>query len=69
MNSAEKLNICKQCPLWKETENGPICDPGKWINSDGKLSLFPRKGYTKGCGCLLNRKTLDPNSHCVVNKW
>lgn len=66
----ERLNICKQCPLWKETINGPICNPNKWINpEDGKTSYFPKDGYIKGCACLLKHKAADPKSKCIIGKW
>lgn len=66
----ERLNICKQCPLWKETINGPICNPNKWINpQNGKFSYFPKDGYIKGCGCLLERRVLNSDAKCVANKW
>ena len=66
----KRLEICKQCPLWKETINGPICNPNKWINpQDGKSSYFPKDGYVKGCGCLLERRVLNNDAKCVANKW
>lgn len=70
MNASEKLNICRQCPLWKETINGPVCNSNKWIEpKTNNSSFFPKSGYVKGCACLLERKTADPNSHCVADKW
>ena len=66
----KRLEICKQCPLWKETINGPVCNPNKWINpKDGKSSYFPKDGYVKGCGCLLERRVLNSDAKCVANKW
>ena len=66
----KRLEICKQCPLWKETINGPICNPNKWINpQDGKSSYFPKDGYIKGCNCLLKHKAADPKSKCIAGKW
>lgn len=65
----KRLNICKQCPLWKETITGPICNPNKWINpEDGKTSYFPKDGYIKGCGCALKHKCADPKSKCIIGK-
>ena len=32
----KRLDICKQCPLYKETRNGAVCDSGKYISPDGK---------------------------------
>lgn len=34
--SKRRLEICKQCPLYKETRNGAVCDSSKYISSDGK---------------------------------
>ena len=30
------LDICNQCPLYRETRNGAVCDSGKYISPDGK---------------------------------
>lgn len=66
----DRLKICEQCPLWKDTLNGPICNPNKWINpKDGKSSFFPKDGYVKGCACLLKHKAAKKESHCIANKW
>ena len=36
--SRSRLAICKQCPLYKESEAfGPTCDSNKYISPDGKL--------------------------------
>jgi len=65
----ERLKICQECPLWKETINGPICNPYKWINpKDGKSSYFPKDGYVKGCACLIKQKAANKDSHCVAGR-
>ena len=65
----ERLKICQECPLWKETINGPICNPYKWINpKDGKSSYFPKDGYVKGCACLIMLKYKNPQNHCIIGK-
>lgn len=31
----ERMKICIDCPLYKETKDGPICDPKKYMSPDG----------------------------------
>ena len=71
LDIAEKrMNICKQCPLYKESSYGPVCNSSKFISPDGKdWSWLNKKGYIRGCGCRLNNKTKNPNSKCIVNLW
>lgn len=69
--SEERMNICKQCPIFKEhpVYEG-ICDSSKYISKDGtRWSYFKRDGYVKGCGCKLNSKTRNINNHCIINLW
>lgn len=64
----DRLSICKKCP---------ICDTNKWIcNSKlylnpetNDVSVKPKTGYIKGCGCLLQVKTKNPNAKCPTGKW
>ena len=52
------------------TEFGMKCDDRKWISPDGtQASFFRRDGWRRGCGCFLNSKTRNPNSHCICGKW
>ena len=67
--SEERLEICKKCPIIKYTTLGPICDPDKWINKNGEVSLEKQPGFIKGCACRLNAKTRITTNHCVINKW
>lgn len=65
-----RMNICRECPLYKETNIGPICNPNLYI--DGKTDMWrysPAEGYTKGCGCRLNAKTRVDDEHCPAYKW
>ena len=50
--SEKRLAICKECPLYKETPMGPICNPRLYINEDNKTDYSdrPKIGYRKGCG-------------------
>ena len=66
----ERIEICKQCPLYTETSLGPICDSKKCFNSEtNKTQSYPSEGYTCGCACRLNAKTRLKNAKCVLNKW
>ena len=69
--SEKRLAICKECPLYKETPMGPICNPRLYINENNKTDYSdrPKIGYRKGCGCALNRKTKLPAAKCIVMKW
>ena len=41
----KRLEICKVCPLYKETSTGPVCNPSKYISPDGKeWSYFKKEG-------------------------
>ena len=33
----ERMKICKECPLYKETPVGPICNPKLYINKEGMM--------------------------------
>ncbi len=66
----EKINICKNCPLYKRVIGGAICNNKLWLDPiTNKTSLIPQEGYFKGCGCVLDSKWKSPTSHCPVNKW
>lgn len=68
----ERIEICKQCPLYKlDVFAGPICNNKKWMSLDDlhSVSDIPRPGYKKGCGCRLNAKTRLGHRHCPFNKW
>lgn len=67
----KRMEICKKCPLYKETSMGPICNPKLYISETDKTTVIdrPRIGYKRGCGCRLNAKTRLQNSKCIINKW
>lgn len=67
----KRLEICKQCPLYRESSRyGATCDNAKYISKDGlSWSRIKKPGYIRGCGCNLIRKAERPNSHCIVGKW
>lgn len=37
--SEKRLAICKECPLYKETPMGPICNPRLYINEIIKQTI------------------------------
>lgn len=65
---SKRLNICKSCPLYmKERE---VCNPNLWVNPITKeSSKSAKRGYVKGCGCLIPRKAAQPTSHCNAGLW
>lgn len=67
----KRLEICKQCGLYKETPEGPICNSKLYINELDKNSISsrPKFGYKKGCGCNINKKIKFPRAKCIVLKW
>ena len=67
----KSLAIWKECPLYKETPMGPICNPRLYINEDNKTDYSdrPKIGYRKGCGCVLSRKVKLPHAKCIVGRW
>lgn len=69
--SQSRLDICKQCPILKESAAfGSICDSTKYISPDGQdWDIKYHEGWTRGCGCRLKAKTRLKNAHCIINKW
>ena len=65
----KRLEICKVCPLYKETAFRAVCNPKLYINESGETSYIPKEGYKKGCNCILRRKAANPGNHCVIGKW
>jgi hypothetical protein len=68
--SKARLAICKECPLYKETLAGAICNNKLWYNPDTKdISSEKKDGYIRGCGCRLSAKTTISYMVCPVGKW
>ena len=65
----KRLEVCKACPLYKETASGAVCNPKLYINEEGETSYIPKEGYKKGCNCILRRKASNPGNHCIIRKW
>lgn len=69
--SEERLKICKQCGMYKETYRGPVCDSHKFISEEDKTSISEvwKPGYRRGCDCRLDVKATRPSARCIVGKW
>lgn len=68
--SDKRMRICKQCPLFKNSPIGPICNSKLYISKDGKeVADYGKDGFVKGCGCRLNSKSRLPNAKCIIGKW
>ena len=65
----KRLEICKACPLYKDTAFGAVCNPKLYINREREISYIPKEGYKKGCNCILRRKAANPGNHCIIGKW
>ena len=49
--------ICKNCPLYKRTIGGAVCNGKLWLNPvTNETSNIPLDGFLKGCGCVLKVK-------------
>lgn len=66
-----RMEICKRCPLYTIDQTwGPLCNSNMYLNVDtNETSDYRREGFRKGCGCRLNAKTKDKESHCPLQKW
>jgi len=66
----KRLAICSHCPLYKnDFLLGYICSNKRYINGNGEVSLSPKDGYVKGCGCIIALKARVEDEHCIINKW
>lgn len=68
----KRIKICEECPLFKQTVLGPVCNSSLYLNPEtDDVSLVDLKDpkYFKGCGCRLNAKTRNPQSKCPALKW
>ena len=65
-----RIKICEKCPLYTESDLGPICDSKKcWNEKEKEMSLFPNIGSVCGCGCRLQAKSRLKEAKCVLGKW
>ena len=71
-NFAEKrLKVCQSCPLFKKQYDGNHrCDGHKWMNPVTKeTSYLPKKGWIRGCSCLIELKVKQLSAKCVAGLW
>lgn len=67
-SSIEREKICSLCPIFSVLDKR--CNPKLWFNPEtNDVSLSPKEGYVKGCGCYLKYKWVNKNAHCIANKW
>ena len=68
--SEVRTKICRDCPLYKKTPVGPVCNSKLWVNKEtGEVSNYKRDKFTNGCGCRIQAKTRLSYSHCPLDKW
>lgn len=68
--SENRMKICRECPLYKQTAMGPVCNSKLWLDTvTGEVSNVKRPGFKSGCGCRLTAKTRLSYTHCPVGKW
>jgi hypothetical protein len=68
--SKYRMDICKECKLYTVNNVfGPVCNNKLFLNANtNKTSPYPREGYIKGCGCILNSKTRLKGAKCPTSK-
>lgn len=68
--SKNRLEICRKCKLYKKASYGEICNNNLFLNPEtDEVSVFPKQGFYKGCGCRLAAKTTLSTAHCPAKKW
>ena len=64
----ERFEICRRCPICDQ-DNG-LCNGQLYLNpKNNDISISPKEGYIKGCGCLLEKKIPNEKKHCPAGKW
>lgn len=63
-----RWKICRHCPICNQED--AICNGQLYLNPEtNDISVSPKEGYIKGCGCLLKMKIPNAKKHCPANKW
>ena len=63
-----RQQICNHCPIHLEKDD--ICDAYSYLNPKTmEKSKKPKKGFIKGCGCMLSLKIKNINSKCIAGLW
>jgi hypothetical protein len=64
----DRLKICEACGIYSTSQK--ICNGSLYINPEtNDVSIRPKNGYIKGCGCYIPRKIIKLNSKCPAGKW
>ena len=67
-NINEREQICRSCPIFKSSNN--TCNPKLWLNPDtNEVSISPKSGFIRGCGCAVMIKMRNFSNHCIAGKW
>ena len=67
----KRISICRECPLFKKQFDGNHrCNGQLYMDPvTKKTSYLPKKGFVKGCNCLMEVKARNPNAKCVADLW
>ena len=64
----ERTIICRKCPICDNITE--MCNAGLYLNPEtNDVSVYPKEGYIKGCGCHLKWKIANKKSKCSAGKW
>ena len=64
-NIEERKKICFMCPIYEASRQR--CNPKLWINPDtNEVSIIPKAGFIRGCGCFIMVKMKNLNNHCIA---
>ena len=64
----ERTIICRKCPICDNVTE--MCNAGLYLNPEtNDVSVYPKEGYIKGCGCHLKWKIANIKSKCPAEKW
>ena len=64
----ERTIICRKCPICDNITE--MCNADLYLNPEtNDVSVYPKEGYIKGCGCHLKWKIANIKSKCPAGKW
>lgn len=64
----ERIAICKVCAIYNAAQEK--CSNILYLNPENNdVSLTPKDGYIKGCGCYIPTKVKRETNHCPAHKW
>ena len=64
----ERTIICRKCPICDTVTE--MCNADLYLNPEtNDVSVSPKEGYIKGCGCHLKWKIANRKSKCPAGKW